>query len=56
LEYLTGYLDGAGLPGDPKGLFSACGTGTLTLTALPQATAYAMIRRRTATAIRTLMS
>jgi site-specific recombinase XerC len=50
-EYLTGYLDGAGLRGDPKGpLFRTIGRGTsqLTRTVLPQANAYAMIRRRAA--------
>ena len=48
-EYLVAYLDGAGLRGDPKGpLFRTIGRGTrkLTRTALPQANAYAMIRRR----------
>jgi site-specific recombinase XerC len=48
-EYLTGYLDGAGLRGDPKGpLFRTIGRGTgkLTHTVLPQANAYAMIGRR----------
>jgi integrase len=48
-EYLTGYLDGAGLRGDPKGpLFRTIGRGTgkLTRTVLPQPNAYAMIRRR----------
>jgi site-specific recombinase XerD len=48
-EYLTVYLDGAGLRGDPKGpLFRTIGRGTgqLTRTVLPQANAYAMIRRR----------
>jgi integrase len=52
-EYLTGYLDGAGLRGDPKGpLFRTIGRGTsrLTRTVLPQANAYAMIGRRAATA------
>jgi site-specific recombinase XerD len=52
-EYLTAYLDGAGLRGDPKGpLFRTIGRGTgkLTRTALPQANAYAMIGRRTAAA------
>ena len=52
-EYLTAYLDGAGLRGDPKGpLFRTIGRGTgkLTRTVLPQANAYAMIRRRAATA------
>jgi integrase/recombinase XerC len=50
-EYLTGYLDGAGLRDDPKGpLFRTIGRGTrwLTRTVLPQANAYAMIRRRAA--------
>jgi site-specific recombinase XerD len=49
-EYLTAYLDeGTGLRGDPKGpLFRTIGRGTdkLTRTVLPQANAYAMIRRR----------
>jgi site-specific recombinase XerC len=52
-EYLTGYLDGAGLLDDPKGpLFRTIGRGTsqLTRTVLPQANAYAMIRRRAAAA------
>ena len=52
-EYLTGYLDGAGLRDDPKGpLFRTMGRGTgkLTRTVLPQANAYAMIRRRAAAA------
>ena len=52
-EYLTAYLDGAGLRDDPKGpLFRTIGRGTgkLTRTALPQANAYAMIRRRAAAA------
>jgi integrase len=52
-EYLTAYLDGAGLRGDPKGaLFCTIGRGTgqLTRTVLPQANAYAMIRRRAAVA------
>ena len=52
-EYLVAYLDGAGLRGDPKGpLFRTIGRGTgkLTRTALPQANAYAMIRRRAAAA------
>jgi integrase len=52
-EYLTAYLDGGGLRGDPKGpLFRTIGrgrgTGQLTRTVLPQANAYAMIRRRAA--------
>jgi len=48
-QALTAYLDGAGLAGDPKGpLFRTIGRGTseLTRTSLPQANAYAMIRRR----------
>ena len=48
-EYLPAYLDGAGLRDDPKGpLFRTIGRGTgqLTRTPLPQANAYAMIRRR----------
>jgi site-specific recombinase XerD len=52
-EYLTAYLDGAGLRSDPKGpLFRTIGRGTgkLTRTVLPQANAYAMIRRRARTA------
>jgi hypothetical protein len=52
-EYLIAYLDGAGLRGDPKGpLFRTIGSGTnrLTRTVLPQANAYAMIRRRAAAA------
>ncbi len=50
-EYLIAYLDGAGLRDDPKGpLFRTIGRGTgqLTRTVLPQANAYAMIRRRAA--------
>jgi integrase len=46
---LIAYLDGAGLRDDPKGwLFRTIGIGTgkLTRTVLPQANAYAMIRRR----------
>ncbi|HJT71483.1 MAG TPA: tyrosine-type recombinase/integrase [Terriglobales bacterium] len=52
-EYLVAYLDGAGLRDDPKGpLFRTIGRGTgrLTRTVLPQANAYAMIRRRSAAA------
>jgi hypothetical protein len=52
-EYLTDYLDGAGLRSDPKGpLFRTIGRGTgkLTRTVLPQANAYAMIGRRATTA------
>ena len=47
--YLTAYLDGTGLTADPRGpLFRTIGRGTgqLTSTPLPQANAYAMIRRR----------
>lgn len=47
--YLHAYLDGAGIGDDPKGpLFRTVGRGTgrLTRTALPQANAYAMVRRR----------
>jgi site-specific recombinase XerD len=52
-EYLTTYLDSAGVRGDPKGLLFRTidrGTGKLTRTVLPQANAYAMIRRRAAAA------
>lgn len=52
-EYLIAYVDGAGLRDDPKGpLFRTIGRGTgrLTRTVLPQANAYAMIRRRAAAA------
>jgi len=52
-QYLTAYLNGAGLRDDPKGpLFRTIGRGTghLTRTVLPQANAYAMIRRRAASA------
>jgi hypothetical protein len=56
-EYIAGYLDGAGLRGDPKGpLFGTIGRGTgkLTRRVLPQASAYAMIgRRATGTGIAT---
>ena len=51
--YLHAYIDGCGLSSDPKGmLFRSIGRGTgqLTETPLPQANAYAMIRRRAATA------
>jgi integrase len=47
--YLHAYLDGTGIGADPKGpLFRtvARGTGRLSTTALPQANAYAMVRRR----------
>jgi hypothetical protein len=50
-EYLITDLDGADLCSDPKGpLFRTIGRGTgkLTRTVLPQANAYAMIRRRAA--------
>jgi integrase/recombinase XerC len=52
-EYLTAYLDGAGLRDDPKGpLFRTIGrvTKQLTRTVLPQENAYQMIRRRAAAA------
>jgi site-specific recombinase XerD len=52
-EYLIAYLDGAELRGDSKGpLFRTIGRGSgkLTRTVLPQANAYAMIRRRAAAA------
>lgn len=53
-DYLHAYIDGCGLAGDPKGaLFRSIGRGRaargrqgLTATPLPQANAYAMIRRR----------
>ena len=51
--YLHAYIDGCGLASDPKGaLFRTIGRGTsaLTMTRLPQANAYAMIRRRAAAA------
>ena len=51
--YLHAYLEGAGIAGDGKGpLFRTVGRGTarLTRTPLPQANAYAMIRRRAAAA------
>lgn len=47
--YLHAYIDGCGLAGDPKApLFRTIGrgAGALTFTPLPQANAYAMIRRR----------
>lgn len=47
--YLRAYLDDSGLTADPKGpLFRtiARGTGQLSTTPLPQANAYAMVRRR----------
>jgi len=47
--YLHAYLDGTGIGGDPKGpLFRTIGRGTgqLSGTPLPQANAYAMVRRR----------
>lgn len=50
-EYLTAYLEQAGIMGDSKGpLFRTIGRGTarLTRTPLPQANAYAMIARRAA--------
>lgn len=51
--WLVAYLDGTGIAADPKGpLFRTIGRGTgkLTGTPLPQANAYAMIRRRAAAA------
>jgi integrase len=48
-EYLTAYLEQTGIMTDDKGpLFRTIGRGTdqLTRTPLPQANAYAMIRRR----------
>jgi site-specific recombinase XerD len=51
--YLHAYIDGCGLAGDAKGMLFRTigrGTGQLTQTPLPQANAYAMIRRRAATA------
>jgi site-specific recombinase XerC len=47
--YLHAYLDGTGIGADPKGaLFRTIrrGTGQLSDTPLPQANAYAMVRRR----------
>ncbi len=52
-EYLMAYLDNANLRDDPKGpLFRTIGRGTrkLTITALVQANAHAMIQRRMAAA------
>ncbi len=52
-EYLYAYIDGAGLTSDAKGpLFPtiARGTSRLTSTAMTQADAHAMIRRRAAAA------
>lgn len=52
-SYLHAYIDAAGIEGDAKGpLFRTIGRGTdvLTRTPLPQANAYAMIRRRAAAA------
>jgi site-specific recombinase XerD len=48
-EYLHAYLDDTGIVSDPKGpLFRTIrrGTGQLSTTPLPQANAYAMVRRR----------
>jgi site-specific recombinase XerD len=48
-EYLLGYIEGAGIEGDPKGpLFRTIGRGTkeLTRTPLRQDDAYSMIRSR----------
>jgi site-specific recombinase XerD len=52
-SYLEAYLDGSGIRQDPKGpLFRTIGRNTrqLTRTPVPQANAYAMIRRRAAVA------
>lgn len=52
-EYLIAYIDGCALRGDPKGpLFRtiARGTRALSTNALPQANAFAMVRRRAAAA------
>lgn len=52
-EYLHEYPEGTGIAGDPKEpLFRTVGRGTgrLTRTPLPQANAYAMVRRRAAAA------
>lgn len=52
-EYLIAYIDGCALRCDPKGpLFRtiARGTRALSATALPQANAFAMVRRRAAAA------
>ncbi|WP_321927200.1 tyrosine-type recombinase/integrase [Burkholderia sp. BCC1998] len=51
--YLHAYLEGTGIAAEPKGpLFRtiARGTGRLSTTRLPQANAYAMVRRRAAAA------
>jgi site-specific recombinase XerD len=51
--YFQAYIDGCDLVGDPKGaLFRSIGRGTneMTTTPLPQANAYAMVRRRAAAA------
>jgi site-specific recombinase XerD len=50
-DYLHAYIDGCGLADDPKGVLFrtiARGRGELTVSPLPQANAYAMIRRRAA--------
>jgi integrase/recombinase XerC len=52
-SYLEAYLEGSGIRQDPKGpLFRTIGRNTrlLTRTPLPQANAYAMVRRRAAAA------
>ena len=58
-EYLHAYLVQSGIDGDPKGpLFRTIGRGTgqLSTTALPQANAHAMVRRRAlAAGIQTLI-
>jgi site-specific recombinase XerD len=48
-EYLTAYLDGAGLRDDPKAPLLGAAPASLP-TVRPQANAYAMIRRRAAAA------
>lgn len=51
--YLHAHLDGTSIAADPKGsLFRtiARGTGRLSATPLPQANAYALVRRRAAAA------
>uniref|UniRef100_UPI0038BD3DEF tyrosine-type recombinase/integrase n=1 Tax=Paraburkholderia sp. RL17-383-BIF-A TaxID=3031631 RepID=UPI0038BD3DEF len=51
--YLNAYFEGTGIANEPKGpLFRtiARGTGQLSATPLPQANAYAMVRRRAAAA------
>ena len=57
-ECLHAYIDGTGLLSDPKGpLFRTIGRGTgrLSTAAMTQADAHAMIRRRAAAGIKTLL-